>query len=203
MLEISDLEQMAVVLRQYDVRDGGWEGDPEGTNNPRSVEDNLKHVGEHLAGVIAFKNFFNASIVREEIAPDLMQYGLRIARWGSLPLESLIPKATPHYSDTMGMQDRIHLHTIGSAPIASVILANGVLLGQQMHDEDHQAKNAEAVLLRKERLPYASALLVQAANIQANNDPDNNRFDLMMSFAARIAHLRKRFDIQHRTDIEA
>lgn len=194
MIEVNTLEQMADNLRLYDVVDGGWEGDPEGAD-PKTIEDNLKHVGEHLAGVIAFKNFFNPVTVRQEIAPDLMQYGLRIARWGNLPLESLIPESNTHYSDAMGMQDRIHLHTMGTAPVASVILANGVLLGQQMHDEDHKDKKVEAVRRREESLPYAAALLIQASVIQANNGPDNDRFDLKMAFADRIAHLRVRFDV--------
>lgn len=191
MINVDKLETMAESLRLYDVVDGGWEGDPEGTNNPKSVEDNLKHVGEHLAGVLAFKDFTDSSIVKYEIAPDFVQYGLRVARWGGIEAEKLDAQDSSYIPQAREINDRLGIGYVGTLPVASLILANGILMGQQMHDEDHEAIRSNAIEERPKKLKLAGQILLNTAYYQAVN----NEFDLTMAFEDRIARLRSRRNV--------
>ncbi len=192
MIEVEKLEGMADRLRVYDVDQNGWELDPEGKQRGR-LRHNMAHVGLHLADVIERKDFFDTRIVRSEIAPDSMQYALRLARWGSVALEEIVP-ASIDYSAAMSLQSRLRLNWIGSAPLASFIKAQGVL-SRQLHSEDHVNTRKRAYDQRPEALGEVAGLLVQTACMQANNDPNNEQFDIVEAFDLRLSHLRQRFGI--------
>lgn len=193
MIEVSDLEQMAEKLRVYDVVQDGWEGDPEGSS-PKSVEDNLRHVGEHLAGVVAFKNFGLSEVTDNEIVPDCLQYGLRMARWVSVEPNELVGQEYPYAAETMGIASRLQ---IGSGDhgelLAGVILANGILMGRQMHDEDHERLHDNALRERANSVRTASGILIRAAWEQ--EVWARGRFSLTEVFDDRLASLRERFGI--------
>ncbi len=195
MVEISNLEDMAEKLRVYDVVQDGWEGDPEGSN-PKPVEDNLAHVGKHLAGVLAFKDFTNSDVVQNEIAPDFIQYGLRIVRWGSVALNDIAELPNTYIKQAREVSFRIG-ETWIQRPVLSLILANGILLGRQMHDEDHETVRQEALSLRSERLKDVAKILVKEAYFQS---ADGN-FSLEESFEDRLTTLRQRFGIPNPEEV--
>ena len=198
-VELSSLESMAEALRVYDVDQNGWEGDPEGLN-PRTVEANLTHVGFHLADVIERKNFQDDDTARTEIAPDAMQYGLRIARWGDIALKNILPTAygngakltarTLNLPTYMERRWAPPIFSKQSIVFASFVRASGIL-ARQLHEEDHLGSQQEALSERSDSLRQASALLVQSAFQQSIYKP----FDLEEAFDKRLTQLRKRFDI--------
>lgn len=192
-IEVSDLERMAEKLYVYDVVQDGWEHDPEGSH-PKSVEHNLKHVGEHLAGVLALKDFFDAGVVQRELVPDFMQYGLRIARWGDINPRDLIGGGNPYIPEARQINKRLSVRNDDrTLPVVSLIYANGILLGRQMHDEDHDDIRTNAMLLRNERLTDVSSILVRTALF--GDAWHGDKFDVEQVFDARLAALRDRFDI--------
>lgn len=192
MIEVSDLERMAEKLRVYDVVQDGWEHDPDGSN-PLSVEANLKHVGEHLAGVLAVKDFSDEQVVREEIVPDFMQYGLRVARWGGLALDGLIRGGNKYIPEARRINGRLNIQHVGTLPVTSLIYANGILLGVQMHDEDHDGKHAEAVALRSSRVKDVSSILIRTALYE--EAWRSGEIDIEQAFDDRLATLRERSNI--------
>ncbi len=189
MLKVEALARMADSLRVYDVSQNGWEGDPEGSN-PKTPEANLCHVGFHLADVMARKDFTKLDIVRDEIAPDAMQYGLRIARWGGLSLDQVVP--TDKQSSAHKTAKTLGLYTLSESyfTLASFVRASGVL-ARQLHDEDHRSTHEAALAARDHSLSDAAALLIQCAVVQSNRA----QFDLEESFENRLAVLRQRFGI--------
>jgi len=189
VIEVDALTRMADSLRVYDVDQDGWEGDPEGSN-PKSVESNLTHVGKHLAGVLAFKEFANSDVVQKEIVPDFMQYGLRIARWGGVVLNDLVELPNLYIKQARQINYRISEEFM-KRPVLSLMLANGILLGKQMHDEDHESVRQEAQSLRSGRLKDVAKLLIQCAVVQSNRQ----NFDIEESFEDRLTVLRQRFGI--------
>src|SRR5690606_3907844 len=87
-ITVDQLEVMAESLRLYDVVDGGW------VHEGRGLDFNLRHIGWHLADMIDRKDFTDRKCVVTEIAPDCVQYGLRIARWSQIPVAEIeIPYA--------------------------------------------------------------------------------------------------------------
>jgi len=133
------------------------------------------------------------SQVESEIAPDLMQYGLRIVRWGNLALQDIAQTIDPQIVDpeVVMAQARRGLRTTKYAPITTVEFANALLLGRQVHDEDHRSSRIEAIAMRSERLPKVASLLLQTAHMQS----DRGNFDLQSSLETRLMSLRERFDV--------
>lgn len=188
MIEVESLERMADKLYEYDVTLDGWEGDPEGSN-PMPIEHNLKHVGEHLAGVLAFKDFTDPEVISKEIAPDYMQYGLRIARWGRVALSNVL-LGDQYIADATKVSLQLDIPSRFTLPATSLIFANGILMGQQMHDEEHHSSHADATSMRKHRLQTVSSTLI---NIASSSDywPGAD-FDIEQAFDDRLTVLQKR-----------
>lgn len=202
-LKLNQLESMAESLRVYDVVQDGWEGDPEGSN-PKTVEQNLTHVGYHLADVIERKSFSDYNTVRDEIAPDAMQYALRVARWGKIALSSILSvPGVNSVSETAYRLERPpyvrysptgHAYKVGkNISFASFVRANGVL-ARQLHDEDHNSTREQALTKRADSLRDVSKLLIQSAIAQSDYD-HSKIFDLEEAFDRRLHQLRTRFDI--------
>jgi len=83
MLAGDNLETCAAKLYTYDVAQGAWEQEPNG------FKANANHVLTHLAKSLVAKNFGDAHTNKTEIAPDSVQYALRLARWSSVPVQDL------------------------------------------------------------------------------------------------------------------
>lgn len=192
MKKFEGLEQMAEKLRVYDVDQGGWEGDPEGAS-PKSVGENLTHVGKHLAGVIAFKDFNSRQVVEDEITPDCLQYGMRILRWCDVSFDATYD--TEYVMDSVRVGH--NLTELNSMPLlqSSIILANGKLLGRQLHDEDHQSMKADALTRRKDSAAEIGGILILAS---LNT---GSYFKVEAAFDNRLDNLRQRFGIPNPDEV--
>jgi hypothetical protein len=80
MITASELESCAEKLRVYDVVQGGWEQEPNGFGA------NAGHVLTHLTKDLTNRNFSDSGIVRTALAPDSLQYALRLSRWVDNPV---------------------------------------------------------------------------------------------------------------------
>lgn len=189
MVKVDALVRMADSLRVYDVDQNGWEGDPEG-HGPRTPEANLIHVGFHLADVIERKDFSDRDTVKNEIAPDAVQYGLRIVRWSKLDVEDAVPVLAQR--EVYKTAETLKLSTFSESyfALASFVRASGVL-ARQLHGEDHASSREEAIAKRRSSLTDVAALLIQCAVVQSNRQ----NFDIEESFEDRLTVLRQRFGI--------
>lgn len=198
-LNVQQLEVLADKLRVYDVDQCGWEGDPEGPK-PKTVIANLTHVVFHLSDVIERKDFSNREVVCDKVAPDAIQYSLRIARWGSLAIEQIIPSEQQRYAydtaTTLGISTS-HESYLDLA-LSSFVRANGTL-ARQLHDEDHASTKETALTKRSSSLSDTAALLIQCATVQSSR----GEFDLTEAFDDRLANLRQRFGISEPTSTMA
>lgn len=194
-LSLSSLESMAKALYVYDVDQNGWEGDPEGAS-PKTADSNLVHVSLHLADVIERKDFNNVSAAATELAPDAIQYGLRIVRWGGLTLDSVLP-AAQDVEEAKIPSARLQLTNNAEAEAGSLnfafsgfVRASGIL-ARQLHDEDHQSSSQEAIANRKQSLRQVSTLLILSSLALTDYNSDN----LRVAFDNRLTQLRQRIHI--------
>jgi len=176
--QIIDMRQK---LDYYDVVQHGWEQEHNG------FEANAKHVLAHLTKDLMSKNYVQEHQVRTEIAPDLLQHGLRLQRWagiepGALPVE---------WRDSRANTDKIKHHLGGLSTQVAILLEANAVLANNMHALDHQKDRPAAEASRYESIGRASGLLICSAEFQA----ELFNFDLCQAFDDRLAALRKRFKI--------
>lgn len=178
MIKQSEIEIMAETLRQYDVVDGGWQHESKG------VDFNLRHVLIHLADMSDRKDFADEDKVRDEIAPDLAQYGLRIARWANVDTGSLVIK--PREMAYPAVQEKTQQYGGDISHYEDWFTVTAVMgiLARDRHPVDHGDKATGS--LDRENLGIAAHMLLWAADDQASHF----RFNLVEEFDARIAELR-------------
>jgi hypothetical protein len=181
MLIRSSTELLFAKLRVYDVDQGAWEQEPNG------IDVNSRHVLTHLSKDMIGKDFTNPELVQTAIAPDSVQYALRLRRWASLPpVESSIP---PEDSIKAAKQLKERL---GKVPLHFALFAEGTAeLARNLHDIDHESTRGSALRNRQNSIRKASWLLINSANLQAATF----RFDLVDAFDARLASLREKSGI--------
>ncbi len=186
MDESIDFEPLAQELYQYDVLDGGWEGDPAARHNPQSVERNVGHVLLQLVDSVERKAFWQPDLAENEIAPDSLQYALRFVRWGILDLDT-IRRTNGTVDETFATSVRTG---IKDQSLAAVVSAMGVI-GRNRHNADHASSREKAIHNIPETLTIAARLLVYSAQLQE----EKFEFDLPGAFHKRLAGLRKRYNI--------
>lgn len=182
------LEAAAEKLRVYDVDQGAWELEADG------YRANAGHVLTHLSKDMAVKHFSNKRTVQEEIAPDSLQYALRLARWTEKEAGALMPTQT----DIESLDREARLGNFRKLPLRQVAFLNAIaVLGISLHDEDHASSREKAAKDRDRSAAEAGRLLVYGAMLQA----EEFEFDLFETFDNRLITLRERFGIPEPKDI--
>ena len=180
MLTTPQLRSISERLYVYDVVQGGWEQEPNG------FEANVAHVLTHLAKDLSGKDFTDPKTIKESIAPDSVQYGLRLSRWANISVEDIDPKA-----DGDPNLERI-ASGLGHASLSLAAYSAGMgELASQLHDRGHKSDRVNAILRRSPQMKMASSMLIYSANLYA----EQYDFDLEKAFDTRLAGLRVRFRI--------
>lgn len=167
-------------LYTYDVTQGAWEQEPNG------FEANAKHVLSHLVKDLITKDFNDPETVREEIAPDSLQYALRFARWADLS-----PTDIAYQERDKKIVDSTVTKLGGVATHFAAFAEGAGTLARNLHDLDHASKRVEALEWRRPFMMVTSRMLMLSADLAS----ETFDFDLVEAFDTRLAVLRVRFDI--------
>lgn len=181
MINQNELERCNSKLFVYDVSQRGWEQEPNG------FEANIRHTLTHLAKDAFRKNFGDASLVQDAIAPDNLMYALRIARWGNVLPKQIVASDTSAQIATSkkleyfnSLPESLGTHLTAIDAVADLI-----------HEEDHTSSNQEALANRFNKVLYASRLLIMSVNQQI----EQFDFNIEDSLDSRLFELRTRFKI--------
>lgn len=178
-LSYGDIEAMSMDLEVYDADQNGWEHEAKG------LEFNLNHTLKELVRARR-KDFYDPDVVRAELAPDAMQFALRLARWTGFKRELVLPGAqTESYVNAYATRIRTAARRIGAFAAGEVMLAN------YTHKLDHASEREEAIQTKFIHLPPVSKALMLFALDSANEFDFNPR----NSFVKRLSDLRERFGI--------
>jgi hypothetical protein len=177
-LSSKDIDAMSMELKVYDVDQGGWEHEDKG------LEFNLTHTLKELDRAER-KDFFDSEVVRSELAPDAMQYALRLARWTGFKHEMVLE--TPRIEKAIDSHAKLMRTTCRLGAYA----AGRIMLADHIHRLDHESERQEAVQTRFVSLPRIS----QALMLFALDSATEFNFRPRQAFFDRLTNLRKRFDI--------
>lgn len=177
-LNREDIAAMSMALKVYDVDQNGWEHEGKG------LEFNLTHTLKELNRAER-KDFFDPEVVRTELAPDAIQYALRVTRWTGFKHQlvddtSQIEKAIDSHAKLTRTTRRLGAYAAGR-----------IMLADYLHRLDHESERQEAVQTRFVSLPRVSQALILFALESANEF----NFRPRQAFFDRLTNLRKRFDI--------
>lgn len=177
----TELEEVSEKLFTYDVLHGGW------VHENRGPEFNMVHVLKHLAQDLISKDFTDEDTVKNAIAPDSMQYAVRLTRWNGLKPKEALP-LTGQAQTVLAVAKRF-----GSVPLHQVAFITAAsALGRVLHPLDHEEVPRHDFDAMPHRTAMdAAALLIYSSELQA----DQYGFDLTDAFDQRIAQLRLRFGI--------
>jgi hypothetical protein len=179
-LTVQQLEAMGQQLKVYDVDQGGWE------HEIMDYEFNANHVLKHLVRDHNRKDFFDEGTVVDEIAPDSVQYALRLSRWVQFDHSQLSPNTYIfHDVARFSGHNRYSSNRMGAHYLAESDLADF------LHELDHKDKREEAHSFRVDTLSRIGKLLIHSAELAAVEFG----FDLVDSFGRRLSNLRQRFGI--------
>lgn len=182
-LSFDDVEAMSMALKTYDVDQGGWEHEDKG------LEFNVNHVLKELVRAER-KDFFHPDVVRTDLAPDAMQYALRLARWTGFNRELVLPSPDiERGADAHAILIRTQTRRIGAFAAGQLVIADFV------HRLDHASERSNALRGRFDTLPAASQALMLFALDSANEFDFRPR----KAFSDRLASLRERFGISQPT----
>ncbi|MDB5163608.1 MAG: hypothetical protein JWS12_225 [Candidatus Saccharibacteria bacterium] len=184
MFTSAQLEICNQQLNTFDVVQGAWEQESNG------FEANAHHVLTHLVRTLVGKDFNNADIVRSDIAPDSVQYALRLGRWiGLAPADLPFKDEVAPRVMIRGVATRL-----GSLPWPTAAFAEATRnLAHNLHEFGHASTNEQARLDRKEHIGACAGMLLISADFQSNQYD----FDLAQAFTERLDYLRNRFGIRH------
>lgn len=180
MSGIANLQQMSDSLRYYDVDQQGWEHEGLG------FEFNAAHVLKHLAKDIIKKDFKDPDVVRSAIAPDAMQYALRLGRWTDQDPSDLLP-TDDQIQELYRLAGRF-----GQMPTSQVAyLQAASSIGDNLHSLDHSKERHSALVQAPIMARSAGGLLIYCAS-QLSHEYG---FSVDEAFDARLNDLRTRFNI--------
>lgn len=174
------IEDISDKLRVYDVEQHGWEHEGLG------LEVNARHVLIHLVKDISNKDFNDEELVRTAIAPDLIQYALRLCRWSDSGVDSLLEV----YDDDLVANPSTSFTANYEKDKSDTLNAIGSLAGV-LHDVDHETMRSRA----REELPLAALSAAKFLLVATEFQVASIGFDLPDSFDNRLAQLRQRFGI--------
>jgi hypothetical protein len=188
MITAANLEELAARLRVYDVDQEAWEQEPHG------FEANTRHVLTHLAKDLVGKSFEDEDTVRTAIAPDSVQYGLRLARWSGISVSELAELSSTEEDIRSGVEESLGHRKL---PWGFGSFAAGMrTLALYLHDADHASTRENTIRGRQASMRSASRLLINSASIQSHQ----YGFSLPEEFDNRLVYLRKRFGIPQPQD---
>jgi len=180
MLSDLELQKKTDKLQIYDVVQSGWEQEGNG------FEANVFHVLTHLNSNIFGKDFTDEKTVKSEIAPDSLQYAIRLGRWTGNSAKDILG------ANVDSSIDRLTFRKIGSIPMHYVAYEEATYkLTTHLHDLGHKKERDRAIAARSETMAAASRLLIHSAILQS----EEFDFDLLSSFDTRLSELRLRFKI--------
>jgi hypothetical protein len=189
MITTANLEVLAEKLRVYDVDQQAWEQEPNG------FEANAGHVLTHLVNNLVGKNFENEDLVRSAIAPDSLQYGLRLARWSGIHVADLVSVTMTEEHMRSQVEESLGYRKL---PWGFASFAGGMhALSMHLHNMGHAREKDGAVHTRQAAMRSASRLLINSASVQAHQLD----FSLIKAFDDRLSSLRARFGIPQPQDI--
>jgi hypothetical protein len=186
MISSDNLEVLAHKLHVYDIDQGAWEQEGNG------FEANARHVLTHLAKDVVTKDFSDEDLVRGAIAPDSIQYALRLSRWAGVETDEILELTQKEEDIRDTAEDGLRDLPWGYASFAGAV---GVLAGN-LHDLDHASARDGAVRGTHKAMRSASRLLLNSASIQSYQ----YGFSITEAFDNRIAVLRRRFSIPEPTE---
>lgn len=174
--------QLSEELRVYDVDQAGWEQEGNG------LEANVGHVLLHLVkdeGNTA-KSFNDPEVVQAAIAPDALQYALRLNRWAGQTTEELseTERTLAEVSFRVRQPNPGEVHR-------QIFRAAIWEIANNLHNSGHEKEQAVALRDRPHMIKLASGFLLLCANLQSFD----YSFNLAASFETRLAELRQRFGI--------
>ncbi len=173
MMTTTDLATLAEKLFSYDVIQNAWE------HERRGFEINARHVLTHLAKDLVGKQFTSSYEAQTAIAPDCMQYALRLCRWA-------------HIAPRLMFDADCNDASLETEHFVAFAKATGVL-AENLHDLDHKTTNNGAILQRTDMVKKTASLLMRCAQLQSKQ----YGFDLIQAFDQRLACLRERYGIPH------
>jgi hypothetical protein len=182
MIEADRLKLAAEKLRVYDVEQGAWEHEQGG------FAANATHVLYHVVKDFPGKNLSEDRVVETEVAPDCVQYALRLMRWTGQEASAVLP------TDDQGNTTRVLASEkrFASVPLHQLaFMEAGATIARQLHNYDHERTKALATTNEIHAARRAGRLLMYAADLQA----EGFDFDLFEAFDTRLANLRQRFGI--------
>ncbi len=183
MLTIESLQTMRDKLDVYDVDQHGWEQETNG------FIPNILSTISYLDDTTWFKDLTVKNVISEEVAPDMLQFALRLSRWADFAVSGLVPRGT----ETDAYIDRFagnYPKTVTNRKdIIAINGARALLSTELIDDTQRQAVNKETTSVIKKRIvsKHAGRLLVFAAQFQADHE-DANLVDL---FDSRLAMQRE------------
>lgn len=178
-LSYDDVEAMSRSLKAYDIGQNAWEHEQKG------LEFNVDHTLKELVRARR-KDFFNPEVVQSDLAPDAMQYALRIARWAGFKQDLVLP--------TTEIRTAIDAHaklTRSTSRRTSAYDAGEVMLADFTHKLDHETERDKAYQTKFLVLPRVSQALVLFALESANEFG----FRPVKAFDDRLTNLRERFGL--------
>lgn len=171
--------EMSEQLKVYDIDQQGWE------HSDKGRDFNVTHVLKELVRARR-KDFTNKEVIKNELAPDAIQYGLRMSRWGVFPIDFILPTIDLEIeTDAYCNRNNIKKPEIGAWALAEITLA------EFSHNLDHASKEIYKDNSDEQSIIRASRLLLYFAEYSA----DEYNFDLQESFTNRLTNLRQRFNI--------
>ncbi len=177
-----NLEKMAEKLYVYDVVQGAWE------HEGKSVHTNVNHVFYHLVKDMTDSNKpLDGKGIIKALAPDNVQYALRLGRWTGNTPEEMIQDAAYYKDQTLG-----NVAEVGRLEVSrlATVVAIGKL-AKNLHDTDHQKTHEDAEEALPQVAKHASAWLLYASVLQS----DHHGINLEQAFDQRLFDLRERFNI--------
>lgn len=177
-----DLEAMSTDLKIYDVDQGGWEHEGKG------FDFNVDHTLSELVRMRS-KDFYDPVVVKSEIAPDAVQYALRLARWTGYDLDFVLPGAriSPVGSS---IDEAIAVHAAKMRIISlrtAAYSASEVQLAGFTHSLDHESERQVALANKFDTLPRVSQALLRFAL----DSGEEYGFRVQVSFFDRLIALRE------------
>jgi hypothetical protein len=185
MISFENVEAMNAELYDYDVVQHGWEHENNG------LEFNLKHTLSELVRAER-KDFYDPTVIKEELAPDAFQYGLRIARWTRFNLDLCLPtQAITEKIYQVSNLQRIDPR-VGAYSTAELLLADfDHKLDHDISKPGQASEREQAYQSRFDVLPRVS----QALFYFAMRNAEGYCFNPITAFNDRLDNLRVRHNV--------
>jgi len=178
-LSEEELVFMNAALVEYDVDQDGWEHEQKG------FEFNVNHALKELVRARR-KDLYDAATACTDLAPDAMQYALRLARWNGFSPSLVLPTAqTEALAEGEAAAKRFGVRRLGAYAASELILVDFV------HKLDHDSERGDALAGKFDSMTRAAQTLTLFALDTANEF----RFSLPNAFYERLSELRRRFNI--------